>query len=250
VRFFRDRARVVSSLVQPILFWVLFAAALRNASFAAGGRDFSSVGYGEFFFVGTLTMIVLFTAIFATITVIEDRLEGFLQGVLVAPVPRAAIALGKIGGGATIALLQAMVFLAMAPVAGVPVSLRGAMLAVLALALLAVALTGLGFTLAWLLDSTAGYHGIMMVFLLPMWLLSGSMFPLQSAHPVLAAVMRLDPLTYGVAAVRYALYGTGAEEVAGLPSPSLSWAVTAAFAAGALALGTAVVARRSVRNAR
>lgn len=96
VRFLRDRPRVTGSLLQPIIFWLLFSGAL-HGSFKPGGQV-----YGEYFFAGTLAMIALFTAIFSTITVIEDRKEGFLKGVLVAPVPRCAIALGKILGGTTL----------------------------------------------------------------------------------------------------------------------------------------------------
>lgn len=250
VRFFRDRSRVVSSLGQPILFWVLFAAALRNSQFVAGDLDLSRTSYGEFFFVGALTMVVLFTSVFATITVIEDRTQGFLQGVLVSPVPRAAIALGKIGGGATIAMLQGILFLLLAPLAGVPVTLGGALSVLVALLLISFALTAIGFALAWVMDSTAGYHGVMMLFLMPMWLLSGSMFPVQSAHPVLAAVMWCNPLTYGVAAARYALYGTAAAEVRGLPAPAVAWVVSLLFALGAFALGTWITTRRTVRDAK
>ena len=248
-RFFGDRSRVFSSLGQPILFWVLFAAALGNSEFRAGELDLTETSYGEFFFVGTLTMIILFSSIFATITVIEDRMRGFLQGVLVSPVPRSAIALGKISGAATIAMIQALVFLALAPFAGVPLSAGGIALVVLGLLLISFAMTGLGFALAWLMDSTAGYHGIMMVFLMPMWLLSGSVFPVQGAHSVLAALMMINPMTYCVAALRYAFYGAGSPAVVGLPSATLSWGVTVAFAVATFTLGTMVVRRRTVRDA-
>ena len=100
VRFFRQRNRVVGALVQPIMFWLLFSAGLRS----------NDLGF-EFFFPGTLAMILLFTAIFATISIIEDRREGFLQSVLVAPAPRWAMVAGKIAGGAAIAMLQALLFL-------------------------------------------------------------------------------------------------------------------------------------------
>ena len=182
VRFLKSRSRVTSSLLQPIIFWLLFAGALQG-SFRPGGVD----SYGEYFFVGTLAMIALFTAIFSTITVIEDRKEGFLQGVLVSPVPRAAIALGKIAGGATLGWLLGVLFLCLAPlVVSVPLEF-GAILSTLAVLLLvAFSVTGLGFTIAWLMDSTAGYHGIMMVLLMPMLLLSGAFFPSEGAHPVMS----------------------------------------------------------------
>lgn len=244
VRFFKDRSRVFSSIGQPIIFWLLFAGALRD-SFRPGG-----VAYGEYFFPGTLAMILLFTAIFSTITVIEDRKDGFLQGVLVAPVPRSAIALGKISGAATLAVLHALVFLALAPLAGIPLTVSGTVLAVLVLVLLAFALTGIGFSLAWLMDSTAGYHGVMMVFLMPMLLLSGAFFPAEGAHPVFAVVMAANPLTYGVALLRHALYaGSDAGAGTDLPGVLLCAVVTVAFAAAAFALGTKVVARRTARDA-
>lgn len=239
VRFLRDRPRLTGSLLQPVIFWLLFSGAL-HGSFKPGGMD-----YGEYFFVGTLAMITLFTAIFATITVIEDRKEGFLQGVLVSPVPRSAIALGKILGGASLGLGLAVVFLALAPLAGVPLSFDRVVMGLGVLALLAVAVTGLGFSLAWVMDSTAGYHGIMMLFLMPMLLLSGAFFPMESAHPVLAWVRFVNPMTYGVGALRHALQG----EVVGVPSFAVCLLGTALFAAATFALGTFVVGRRSARDA-
>ena len=243
VRFLKDRSRVFSSIGQPIIFWLLFAGAL--------GRSFrpDQMDYGEYFFPGTLAMIVLVTAIFSTITVIEDRKEGFLQGVLVAPVPRSAIALGKIAGGATLAVMHALVFYALAPFAGVPLHLTSGLLGFLVLVLLGFALTGIGFTLAWLMDSTAGFHGVMMVFLMPMLLLSGAFFPASGAHPVLAGLMAANPLTYGVALLRHVFYGAGTAATADLPSLTLCIAVTIAFALGAFALGTMVVLRRTARDA-
>ncbi len=243
VRFLKDRARVFSSIGQPIIFWVLFAGALRG-SFRPGGLD-----YGEYFFPGTLAMIVLFTAIFSTITVIEDRKEGFLQGVLVSPVPRSAIALGKIAGGATLAVAHALVFYLLAPLAGVPLDLAGGALAFLVLVLLAFALTAVGFSLAWLMDSTAGYHGVMMVFLMPMLLMSGAFFPAEGAHPALAVLMAANPLSYGVALLRYAFYGANSAATIGLPAPWLCLSVTIAFAAVTFVLATAIVLRRTARDA-
>lgn len=238
VRFLRDRPRLTGSLLQPIVFWALFSGAL-HGSYKPGGMD-----YGQYFFVGTLAMITLFTAIFATITVIEDRKEGFLQGVLVSPVPRSAIALGKILGGASLGLGLAVVFMAMAPLAGVPLSFDRAAAGLGVLALLAVAVTGLGFALAWLMDSTAGYHGIMMLFLMPMLLLSGAFFPMESAHPVLAWVRFVNPMTYGVGALRHAFQG----EVPGVPSFAVCMSGTVAFAVATFTLGAIVVNRRSVRD--
>lgn len=238
VRFLRDRPRLTGSLLQPIIFWLLFSGAL-HGSFKPDDMD-----YGQYFFVGTLAMITLFTAIFATITVIEDRKEGFLQGVLVSPVPRAAIALGKILGGASLGMMLAVLFLALAPLAGVPLDLGRVLMGLGVLALLAIAVTGLGFSLAWVMDSTAGYHGIMMVLFMPMLLLSGAFFPMQDAHPLMAWVRYVNPMTYGVGALRHALQGP----VPGVPSFTVCLLGTVAFAAATFALGTFVVTRRSARD--
>ena len=238
VRFLRDRSRLTGSLLQPVIFWLLFSGALQG-SFKPGGQD-----YGQYFFAGTLAMITLFTAIFSTITVIEDRKEGFLQGVLVSPVPRSAIALGKILGGASLGLGLAVVFLLLAPLAGVPLALDAVLGGLGVLALLAVAVTGLGFSLAWVMDSTAGYHGIMMLFLMPMLLLSGAFFPMESAHPLLAWIRFVNPMTYGVGALRHAFQG----EVPGVPPFATCMIGTVVFALATFALGTLVVNRRSVRD--
>lgn len=218
VRFFRQRNRVIGGLVQPVLFWLLFSEGLRS----------SDLGYTHFF-PGTLVMILLFTAIFATISVIEDRNEGFLQGVLVAPIARWAMVLGKVVGGATIALLQALLFLALgwATVSEINPTPASALATVGGMALLAVALTALGLLIAWRMDSTQGFHAIMSVFLLPMWLLSGAFFR-HGADGWLGLVVTVNPLTYGVAALRHRLTPLDAE---GLPPEPLCWLVTIAFAA-------------------
>ncbi len=239
VRFLRDRSRLTGSLVQPSIFWLLFSGAL-HGSFKPGGLD-----YGDWFFVGTLAMIALFTAIFSTITVIEDRKEGFLQGVLVAPVPRSAIALGKILGGATLGWALGMFFLLLGPLAGVSLSLQSVLGAAGVLFVLAIAVTGLGFALAWVMDSTAGYHGIMMLFLMPMLLLSGAFFPMHEAHPAMAWVQWVNPMTYGVGALRGVLQG----EVPGVPPLGICLVGTAVFAVATFALGTWIVTRRSARDA-
>jgi len=239
VRFLRDRSRLTGSLLQPIIFWLMFSGALHGSTFRPGGLD-----YGQYFFVGTLAMIALFTAIFSTITVIEDRKEGFLQGVLVSPVPRSAIALGKILGGATLGMGLAVVFLLLAPFAGVELELGRVIMGLGVLALVAIAVTGMGFSLAWKLDSTAGYHGIMMLLFMPMLLMSGAFFPLEDAHWLMSWVRWVNPMTYGVGALRHAIQG----EAVGTHSFTICMIGTVAFAALMFALGTYVVTRRSARN--
>ena len=212
VRFFRQRTRLIGALGQPLIFWVLFGAGLRG-SFQVP-EDWARAGiamsYQEYFFPGIAVLILMFTAIFSTISIIEDRREGFLQGVLVAPVPRLAIVLGKLCGGTALAVIQAALFLVIGPLLAyiglapkMDLALTaGSFAGTLAfLVLLAFTLTALGYLIAWPLDSTQGFHAIMSVFLMPMWLLSGAFFP-GSGSAWLVWIIRLNPLTYGGAARR------------------------------------------------
>ena len=221
VRFFRQRDRVLGAFATPVVFWLLLGLGL--------GKSFKSTavpdghGYLEYFYAGTMAMILLFTAIFSTVSVIEDRKEGFLQGVLVAPVGRFGLVLGKITGGATLALIQGWVFLALAPFAGIHLSVASVVELTGGIFLLSFALTGLGFVIAWPMNSTAGFHAILTLFLMPMWLLSGAVFtiPTEGAGRWLGWIMRANPLTYGVTALRASLYGEAA---------TMAWLVTGGFA--------------------
>ena len=239
-RFFRDRTRVSGALLQPILFWAFFGAGLGPA-FRLGG-----IAYGAYLLPGIVVLVLLFTAIFSTISVIEDRREGFLQGVLVSPVPRGAIVAGKILGGTTLATLQAGLALLLAPLAGVPVTAAAFAAAVAFCFLLGWGLTSLSLAVAWPMRSTQGFHAIMTVFLMPLWLLSGAFFPADGVPGWLGLLMRLDPLTYGVATLRRIL--TGPVEAPGAAAAStigsgaaLALSVTFVVAAFLLAL---VVTRR------
>jgi len=230
VRFFRQKSRIVGAVAPPLVMWILvgsgFQGSFREDSFA-------------YFFPGTVVLVVLFAAIFATISVIEDRREGFLQGVLVSPVAPFSIALGKVLGGAVLGLLQGLPLLLLVPLTGLRIDGADLLAAAALLALLAFALTSLGFAIAWSLESTQGFHAIMNLFLIPMWLLSGAFFPVDGVPPWLRAAMVVNPLTYGVASLRRALGGT----VPAWISPPLSLAVTASFAVLMFAAAVAVVAR-------
>jgi ABC-2 type transport system permease protein len=245
VRFYRQPSRVIGALAPPVLFWVLIGSGL-GPSFHAPGAA-AGTSYLAYFFPGIVILILLFTAIFSEISIIEDRREGFLQGVLVAPVPRGSIVLGKVLGGTTLALLQSVLFLALGPAAGLALPSPGTA-AVLAavLFLLAFALTALAAAIAWSLDSTQGFHAIMNLFLIPMWLLAGTLFPVAGAPGWLGSVMRVNPLTYGVAALRRALAASPAS-AADLPGLGLSLGVTLACAVLAYTAATVVASRRPTR---
>ena len=153
-----------------------------------------------------LILIVLFTSIFAMMSVIEDRKEGFLLSVLVAPVPRSAIVLGKVLGGTTLAAIQGMIFLVFAPFAGVHLNPLQVLLVGVVVFLVSFSLTALGFAIAWPMDSSQAFHGIVNLFLIPLWLLSGALFSVNRASGWIRVIMRLNPLTYGVEALRELLY--------------------------------------------
>ncbi|MGA7295289.1 MAG: ABC transporter permease, partial [Terriglobales bacterium] len=179
VRFYRQRARVVGVIASPLLFWIVIGSGF-GTSFRSGHAA-GQQHYLDYFYPGVLVMIVLFTAIFTMMSVIEDRNEGFLLSVLVAPVPRAAIVLGKVLGGTTLAAAQGLIFLIFAPFVGIHMTLASFGLIVLTVFLVSFALTALGFAIAWPMDSTQAFHAIINLFLIPLWLLSGALFPLSGA---------------------------------------------------------------------
>jgi ABC-2 type transport system permease protein len=240
IRFLRQRSRVFGALGQPVLFWLLLGGGL-SASFRPPGVA-GDAGYLAYLYPGILTLVLLFTAIFATISTVEDRRSGFLQGVLVAPMSRAEIVVGQALGGTTLAVVQGLIFLLLAPLAGVSLTVGRVAAATLIMAVVAFGLTNLGLMIAWRMESTQGFHAIMNVVLIPIWLLSGAFFPESGVPPALAWIMRLDPLTYGLAALRIAL--GGAPPGSGLPGLLPSLAVTMLFAAASL-LAAVAVARRS-----
>lgn len=242
-RFFRQPSRIAGAAGTPLIFWLVVGSGLSGSFRLPGGP--AGLDYLQYFFPGTIVLVLLFAAIFSNISVIEDRHEGFLQGVLVAPVPRAAIVAGKVLGGSTLAWLQGLVFLALAPLSGIRLTPASALEAAGVLAVLALALSALGFAFAWKVDSVQGFHAVMNVVLMPMWLLSGSFFPVSGAPAWLAVLMRINPLTYGVAALRWAFYGPAASLGRGLPGPAVSLAVT--LGAGLLAFAACLVVTRGGR---
>jgi ABC-2 type transport system permease protein len=243
VRFYRQRSRVIGVIASPLLFWLVIGSGF-GTSFRAGNAP-GQQHYLDYFYPGALIMIVLFTSIFAMMSLIEDRKEGFLLSVMVAPVPRSAIVLGKVLGGTTLSAIQGLIFLAFAPFVGVHMGLIDFLLVVFVVFLVSFALTSLGFAIAWPMDSTQAFHAIINLFLIPLWLLSGALFPLSGASGWLRLVMRLNPLTYGVEALRVLLYP---ESPTVLPLPA-SIAALALFAIFIFGLCFFRVNRRTTRPA-
>ncbi|MGH7814112.1 MAG: ABC transporter permease [Candidatus Binataceae bacterium] len=203
-RFARQRSRVIGAILQPLVFWLLLGAGL-GASFKPAGMP-SHINYAQYFYPGVIVLVLLFTAIFATIATVEDRREGFLQGVLVAPVSRTTIVFGQALGATTLALMQGLVFLILAPLAGIHLSIGAIMLTAAMMAIIAFALTSIGLSIAWRIESTQGFHAIMNLILIPIWMLSGAFFPITGAPAWLRWTMAANPLTYAMSALRDSLY--------------------------------------------
>jgi ABC-2 type transport system permease protein len=245
VRFYRQRSRVVGVILSPLVFWLLlgggFAKSFRTGS--AGAEQ----NYLEYFFPGALVMIVLFTSIFTMMSVIEDRREGFLLSVMVAPIHRSAIVLGKVLGGTTLSTIQGLIFLALAPAIGVHIGLDQFALVVLIVFLTAFALTALGFAVAWTLDSAQAFNAIINLFLITLWLLSGALFPVNSATGWIRILMRINPLTYGVESLRAVLFPQMVSNEDFALSTSIG--ILAIFSAAVFAIAYIVANRRSTKPA-
>jgi len=227
-----------------LVFWLVigsgFGTSFRSGS-AAGGQH-----YLEYFYPGALIMIVLFTSIFTMMSVIEDRKEGFLLSVLVAPISRSAIVLAKVLGGTTLSAIQGLIFLVFAPAVGVHFGLAQFGLIVLITVLVSFCLTSLGFAVAWKMESAQGFHAVVNLFLIPLWLVSGALFPMAGASGWIRALMLANPLTYGVEALRAALFPAMASPRFPLGS---SIAVLAVFSAVVFAVAFLLANRRSTKPA-
>ena len=211
VRFIRQPQRVIGTVTQPILFW-LFLGSGFSSSFRAPGME--NVTYLEYFYPGVMLMMMLFASIFSSITIIEDRDAGFLQSVLVAPVPRLAIVLGKVFGGTAIALVQTIIFTLAAPFLGLSLGVGTLAMLLAAFILTSMGFAGMGFFFAWSMRSTAGFHAIMMVFLMPLWMLSGALFPIEQAPLWLHVLMTVNPGAHALVLLRDPFYLTPAQMLA------------------------------------
>lgn len=239
VKFLRDRNRVVGALGQPLLFWLFLGLGFRTSFRMPDG---ASGSYLAFLLPGMIAMTILFTALFATISLVEERKNGFLQAALVAPVPRTALVFGTVLGGTTLAVGQALLLLLLLPLVGAAITPVGVLLLVLAGSLLGLTFTGMGVWLGWRMESTRGFHAVMNLVLMPLWLLSGAVFPLSGAHGAMQGLMWANPVTYGVMAIRQALAWPQPAPEAPLALPA-TLALSAAFAALVLALAVGRVRR-------
>jgi ABC-2 type transport system permease protein len=220
IRFWRDRVRLVMSLAQPVLYLAIFGVGLsstlgRSGSLGGAGLP-ASFSYIQFMYPGVLGMAVLFTAIFSAMSVVWDREFGFLREILVAPISRSAVALGKALGGATQAALQGVVMLVFAPFVGVHLTVVSVVEVIPLLFLLAFALTSFGVAISARLKTMQGFQMVMNFLMMPMFFLSGALFPLRGLPGWMTVLTRFDPVAYGIAPVRSAILGG-----AGLPQAAV-----------------------------
>ncbi len=206
LRFVRDRTRIVASLGQPLLFLFVFGGGLAPAMSGLGGGQ---IDFSSFLFPGIIAMAVLFTAIFSAVSIVWDREFGFLKEVLVAPVSRTAVALGKVAGGSTVAMLQGLIILLLAPLVGVSLSLPQIVVLIALILLTAATMTSLGVMIAARMRSMEGFQMMMNFVLMPMFFLSGALFPLRGVPLWMEWLAKVNPMTYGVDPIRQvALQGT------------------------------------------
>jgi ABC-2 type transport system permease protein len=202
IRFWRDRLRMVASLLQPLIFLFVLGGGLANV--ASGGTE--GVDLRTFMFPGALAMAVFFTAMFSAASVVWDREYGFLREMLVAPVRRGSIVLGKCIGGATVASFQGLLVMALAPLVHVPYSIA-MVLEVLALQLLlAFMMTAFGVMFAVRVTQMQAFMAVMQMIVTPLLFISGALFPLSGLPRWLEVLNRLDPLTYAVNPLREAVF--------------------------------------------
>jgi ABC-2 type transport system permease protein len=198
IRFANDRVRIVTSLVQPLLFLFVLGAGLQQLSSAST----HGVDLKTFIYPGVLCMSVMFTAMFSAASIVWDREYGFLREMMVAPVRRSSIVVGKCLGGATVAGFQGLIMIVLAPAVGVPYSVT-LVLGVFALQLLlAFSITAFGVMVAARITQIQSFMGVMQLVVMPMFFLSGALFPVTNLPGWLAVLNRLDPLTYAVEPMR------------------------------------------------
>jgi ABC-2 type transport system permease protein len=203
IRFRRDRLRTITSLIQPLLFLLVLGTGL--SSLAKGSMP-AGVSFKAFIYPGVLAMSVMFTAIFSAASIVWDREFGFLREMLVAPVSRSAIVVGKCLGGATIATFQGIVMLALAGLADVPYNPVLMITLVGELLLLAFTLTAFGVMMAARIKQFQAFMALTQMLVMPLFFLSGALYPLAGLPGWLSVLTRIDPLTYVVGPMRHAVF--------------------------------------------
>ena len=237
--FMREKVRIIAMIGQPLLYLLILGKGI-NAGLRLNTA--ADVGYLRFMYPGIIGMSILFTSIFSALSIIWDREFGFLKAVLVAPVPRWAVAIGKSLGGATIAMIQSIILILMAPLVGISLSVT-VLVELLVLAfLLSFAVTSLGVVIAARMESMQSFQMVMNFLVMPLWFLSGGMFPISSAPAWMKTLMVFDPLTYGVDALRNVVFSGTTITIGTASVPLLQVARTAGLIRWSLSFDVLVMA--------
>lgn len=205
-RYIRYRSRILTSVVTPLLWLIIFGTGLGSAIRFGGIAG----GYQAFIYPGIIGQTILFTSIFSGVSVIVDRQYGFLKEIMVAPITRPSIVFGKAIGISTGALIQGVILLFLSFVVHVPMTPTVFIASFLVMIPISIGLAGVGLLIASFTDSLEGFNLIMSFVVLPMFLLSGALFPVMNLPTLLQGAVYLDPLTYGVDALRQIILGYGA----------------------------------------
>jgi ABC-2 type transport system permease protein len=209
IRYVRQRSRLYSSIARPILWLFILGSGLRPSFGAIQGYN-----YTQFIFPGIISMALIFTAIQSAISIIWDREFGFLKEILVAPVPRTAIAVGKALAGSTLSVIQGTLILIFAPLVKIPIAWHNILVLIPAMFLISFALVGIGIIIASRMTSFEGFGTIMNFLIMPMFFLSGAVFPVTGLPEWLKIVVYLNPLTYGVDLLRKIVLGISTFSIA------------------------------------
>jgi len=209
LRYSRDRLRLLASLAQPLLFLLIFGTGLSSSLRGIGGGlgGAPSINYVQFIYPGIIGMAVLFTSIFSAMSIVWDREFGFLKEVLVAPIDRSAIAIGKALGGSTQAMVQGILLLVLAPIVGVTLTPLAVLELIPLIFVLAFALTTLGVVLAAGIKSIQGFQAVINFLMMPIFFLSGALFPLGNLPWWMTGLTRIDPAAYGIDPLRRVILG-------------------------------------------
>ncbi|MFO0751336.1 MAG: ABC transporter permease [Myxococcota bacterium] len=223
IRFFRDKPRIATALIQPMLYLFILGTGLSSAGSAAAGASgnaASGLDLRTFLFPGVMSMAVLFTCFFSAGSMVWDREFGFMREMLVAPVRRSAIILGKCLGGATTGVFQGVLVLLLAPLVGVPFTPGLIITVLLQMSLLAFALSAVAVMIAARIRAMQSFFALMQMILMPLFFMSGALFPVGNLPAWLEVLTRIDPLTYAVDPMRKTIL---AEAMPNLPISGVTW---------------------------
>jgi ABC-2 type transport system permease protein len=209
LRFISERSRLLSSFAMPLLFLVIFGAGFNRIV----GTMTPGVDFIQFIYPGIIAMTVLMNSVMSGLSVVWDREFGFLKEILVAPLSRSGIVLGKALGGAAVAIMQAIVMLVLAPILGVSLSLMMVIKLIPTLLVISVSLSGLGILVASRMRSQQGFQMIVQIIIMPLIFLSGVFFPVNNVPVWLEVISKINPLTYGVDAIRQLFLGEGSSAI-------------------------------------